>query len=109
MEITRELLLKNGYEDITEEVKRTSYIVKNFMDQSLGYKDKDKDNDNDSTITLYHEVVGLSICVSFGNKNNLSISSDNEEISIRLKYLPSVKDFNLLLLAIGYPNCILKD
>lgn len=107
MEITKQLLLKNGYEDITDEARQASYIVKNFMSRSLGYKDNN--NDDDSTITLYHEVIGLSICISFGNKSNLSISSDNGKISIRLKYLPSVKDFNLLLLAIGYPNCILKD
>ena len=107
MEITKQLLLKNGYEDITDEVKRTSYIVKNFMDRSLGYKDND--NEDDSTIALYYEVVGLSIYISFGNKSNLSISSDNEKISIRLKYLPSIEDFNSLLLAIGYPDCILKD
>lgn len=107
MEITRELLLKNGYEDITDEVKRTSYIVKNFIGRSLGYKDND--NDNDSTITLYHDVMGLSICICFGYKSSLSISSDDSKISIRLKYLPSVEDFNSLLLAIDYPDCILID
>ena len=107
MEITKQLLLKNGYEDITDEVKRTSCIVKNFIGRSLGYKDND--NDNDSTITLYYEVVGLSICVCFGNKSSLSISSDDKGISIRLGYLPNVMDFNSLLSAIGYPDCILKD
>ena len=107
MKITKQLLLKNGYKDITDEVKRTSYIVKNFMDRSLGYKSDD--NEDNSTITLYYVVVGLSICISLGNKSNLSILSDSEKISIRLGYLPSVRDFNFLLLAIGHPDCILKD
>lgn len=105
MEITKELLLKNRYVDITDEVRRTSYIVKSFMNRALDCKD----DDDDSVITFYYKEVGLSICVCFGNKSSLSISSDDKEISIRLGYLPNVVGFNFLLLAIGYPDCILKD